>query len=67
MIGYLANSVGPMAQIIIEDVLEEMEIRGDRVPKNQAAQLISAVAEEIPEPDQQVEFKKTMVALLAAK
>jgi len=63
--GHLANFVGPMAQIIIEDVLADLDISGNQVPKHLAAQFVSTVAEEIPEPEQQVQFKKTMVAILS--
>ncbi len=57
----LSQAVGPMAQIIIEDTVAEMELKMSEIPGHQAAELISNIAREVPEENNQIEFKKTMI------
>jgi len=60
----LSQAVGPMAQILIEDTVAEMELKMSEIPEHQAAELISNIALEIPEENNQIEFKKTMIEIL---
>ncbi|MFZ0242408.1 MAG: hypothetical protein WAL90_12245 [Desulfobacterales bacterium] len=60
----LSRSVGPMAQILIEDVLLDMKLSPEAIPKNQAAELIGALAMEIPDEDGRIQFKKAMLELM---
>ncbi len=60
----LSRTVGPMAQILLEDVLLDMKLSPDAIPKNQAAELIGALSMEIPDEDGRMQFKKTMVEFM---
>ena len=60
----LSQAVGPMAQILIEDTVAEMELKMFEIPGHQAAELISNIAQEIPEENNQIEFKKTMIEIM---
>ncbi|MFZ0610605.1 MAG: hypothetical protein WAM73_00045 [Desulfobacterales bacterium] len=60
----LSRTVGPMAQILMEDVLLDMKLSPEAIPKNQAAELIGALAMEIPDEDGRMQFKKSMVEFM---
>ena len=60
----LSQAVGPMAHIIIEDTVAEMELKMSEIPGHQAAELISNIAREVPEENNQIEFKKTMIKIM---
>ena len=57
----LRLAVGPMADVIIEDALLDMEVTSSNFPVHMAAGLIYNLAEEIPRENQRTEFQKTMV------
>jgi DNA-binding MarR family transcriptional regulator len=60
----LARVIGPMAEILIDEVLAEMSIRSSRIPADQAAEIINRLAREIPEEHSQIQFKKLMIPIL---
>ena len=60
----LSQAIGPMAQILIEDTVAEMELKMSEIPEHQAAELISNIAQEVPEENNQIEFKKTMIEIM---
>jgi hypothetical protein len=60
----LSQAVGPMARILIEDTVAEMELKMSEIPRHQVAELISNVAREVPEENNQIEFKKTMIEIM---
>jgi len=60
----LSKVIGPMAQILIEDTVNEMELKMSEIPGHQAAELVSNIAREVPEENDQIEFKKTMIEIM---
>ncbi len=60
----LSQAIGPMAQIFIEDTVAEMELKMSEIPWHQAAELISNIAREVPEKNNQIEFKKAMIEIM---
>ena len=60
----LSRAIGPMAEILIEDMAEEMEIGPSAIPVNQAAELIAHLSLEVPDEDNRMQFKKSMLAIL---
>jgi len=60
----LSRAIGPMAEILIEDMAAEMEIDPVAIPVNQAAELIAHLALEVPDEENQIQFKKSMLAIL---
>ena len=60
----LSRAIGPMAEILIEDLAAEMEIDPSAIPVSQAAELITHLALEIPDDENRMQFKKSMLAIL---
>ena len=63
----LSKAIGPIADILIEEVASEMEIKGPGIPVHQAAEMIAALSHEIPDADKRIEFKKSMMDILNKK
>ena len=64
---HLSRAVGPMAQIILEDAMSDLNLSGKEIPRDQAAELISILAVEIPDEEVRMQFKKAMLPLIKAK
>ena len=60
----LSKAIGPMAEILIEDLAGEMQINPSDIPTNQAAELINNLSLEIPDESRRIEFKKSMIQVL---
>ena len=60
----LSKVIGPMSEILIEDVVAEMELKTSEIPVNQAAELINNISLEIPDEKDRIEFKKSMLNIL---
>ena len=60
----LSQAVGPMAEIIIEDVATDMNLSAGEIPQGQAAEFIGSLAMEIPDEESSVQFKKAMLELI---
>ncbi len=60
----LSLAIGPMAEILIEDMAEEMEIDPEAIPVHQAAELIAHLSLEVPDEENRMQFKKAMLAIL---
>jgi predicted ArsR family transcriptional regulator len=57
----LTRSVGPMAPLLIEEAAADLQLNVNRITRDQAAELIRLVSEEIPDPDSSTQFKKDML------
>ena len=64
MIRQLANAMGPIAQVVFEDEIEQFGGDPAKIPKNHAAELITRLANEIPRKEKRLEFQQAMVARL---
>jgi hypothetical protein len=60
----LSRVVGPMAEILIDDVMAEMSISPSHIPADEAAEIINRLALEIPDELSQIQFKKSMIPIL---
>ena len=60
----LSRAIGPMAEILIADVMEEMDLDSAKIPVNHAAELITQLSLEVPDGESQIQFKKSMLAIL---
>jgi hypothetical protein len=60
----LSKSIGPIAEILIDDVIAGMKLKTNEIPANQAAELISNVSVEIPDEKGRIDFKKSMLSIL---
>ena len=61
---HLSKAIGPMAEFLIEDTVADMDMSISKIPKDQAAELISTLALEIPEEDNRIQFEKSMLELI---
>ena len=53
----LSESVGPMGQILMEDILDEMGLQIDRIPVNAAPDFVKNIAREIPQEENRTLFE----------
>lgn len=60
----LSKAIGPIAEILIEDLTADMQLNPSAIPVNQAAELIAQLSKEIPGEENQMQFKKSMLAVL---
>jgi hypothetical protein len=60
----LSRAIGPMAEILIEDMAADMELTPSEIPVNQAAELIANLSREVPDEGNRMQFKKSMLAIL---
>jgi DNA-binding transcriptional ArsR family regulator len=60
----LSKAIGPMAEILIADVTEEMELDPARIPVNLAAEMITRLSLEVPDEENQIQFKRSMINIL---
>jgi len=63
----LSMAIGPMAEILIEEVVSEMELTAPEITLHQAAELITTLSHEIPDANKRIEFKKSMMDILNKK
>jgi hypothetical protein len=61
---HLSRAIGPMAEILIADVMEEMDLDSAKIPVNHAAELITQLSLEVSDGESQIQFKKSMLAIL---
>jgi len=64
MISQLANAMGPIAEVVFEDEIQDFGGDPTKIPKNRAAELITRPANEIPREEKRLEFQQAMVARL---
>ncbi len=60
----LSRVIGPMAEILLEDWVAEMNINPASIPLDLAAELVNHLALEIPEESGRLQFKKSMIPIL---
>lgn len=60
----LSKAIGPMAEILIADMAAESDLNPASIPVNQAADLIARLALEVPDEENQMQFKKSMIEVL---
>ena len=57
----MARAVGPMAEVLIEETLDEMRLSISRIPAHLGAELVGNLARQIPREERRIEFQKTMI------
>ena len=53
----LSEAVGPMGEILIEDILDEMGLQIDRIPVDAAPDFVRNIAREIPQEEKRTLFE----------
>ncbi len=57
----LARAIGPLATVIIEDVIAALGEKPDSFPRERLAELVEQVSEEIREPNKRLRFQQVML------
>lgn len=60
----LSIAMGPMAEILIEDEIQEMGVQRNEIPTHMAAELVDTLAREILREEKKVEFQQAMLKKL---
>lgn len=60
----LIKAIGPIGEFLIEDVAEDMGLPLDQIPIHKAPELISELAQEIPEEESRLMFKRAVISML---
>ena len=60
----LSKAIGPMSEILIADVIEDMALDPAGIPVKHAAEMITQLSLEIPDGENQIQFKKSMLTIL---
>jgi DNA-binding MarR family transcriptional regulator len=60
----LTRAIGPMAQIVLEEAVAEMNLDPAGIPLDQAAELVSHLALEIPDEENRTLFRKALIPLI---
>ncbi len=61
---HLAVAMGPMAEILIEDEIQFMEVGRNEIPAHRGAELVDVLAREIPRDEKRIQFQQTMLKVL---
>jgi len=56
----LSEAVGPMGEILIEDIMDEMGLQIDRIPVDAASDFIRNIAREIPQEENRTLFENVV-------
>lgn len=56
----LSEAIGPMGEILIEDILDEMGLQIDRIPVDAAPDFARNIAREIPQVENRTLFEKAV-------
>ncbi len=60
----LLKATGPIADALLDDILEDMRLAADRIPATEAPDLVNALSREIPDEQRRLAFIRTMLAAL---
>jgi len=67
LVSELSIAIGPLAQVILEDGLEDLGLTQQTFPTHRAAELINLLAHEIQREEKRTAFKQSMVKLIKQK
>ena len=60
----VAGALGPLAEIIIDDAVEDLGFTRATFPRDAVASLAERISGEIREPEKRVRFQQTMLQML---
>jgi hypothetical protein len=59
--GQLSIAMGPIAEVLIEDELQEMGLDPVNIPRHRAAELVDLLARQIPREEKRIEFQQALL------
>lgn len=57
----LSIAMGPIAEVLIDDEIQDFGIENNKIPKHRAAELVDNLARQIPRDEKRVAFQQAMV------
>lgn len=60
----LARAMGPIAETLFDDVLDDLRLPANRIPKSKGPELVEMLAQEIPDDRRRIAFIKAMLPRL---
>ena len=63
----LSLATGPIAEVMIEDVLHELGMEPTKAPKRRAAEIVDALSRQIPRDENRRAFQQVMVTRIREK
>ncbi|MCD6295994.1 MAG: hypothetical protein J7M30_02450 [Deltaproteobacteria bacterium] len=57
----LSLATGPIADVLIEDAVDDMGFAPGRIPRHRAAELIDILARQIPREEKRIAFQQAMI------
>jgi hypothetical protein len=67
LIAELSLAIGPLAEVIVEDGVEDLGYSLQNFPTHRAAELVNLLSQEIQRDEKKSEFKQNMVQKIKAK
>lgn len=61
---YLVKAVGPMGEVLFDDIADELGLDSAEIPVNRASELVESLAEEIPDEATKQTFKNRLLQLV---
>jgi len=61
LITTLSEAVGPMGEIVIQDIMDEMGLQIDRIPVDAASDFVRNIAREIPQEENRILFEDVLL------
>jgi len=61
LITKLSEAVGPMGEIVIQDIMDEMGLQIDRIPVDAASDFVRNIAREIPQEENRILFEDVLL------
>ncbi len=61
LITKLREAVGPMGEIVIEDIMDEMGLQIDRIPVDAVSDFVRNIAREIPQEENRILFEDAVL------
>ena len=57
----LSFATGPIAELLIEDAVEDMGLKLEKIPRHRAAELTDLLARQIPREEKKTQFQQAML------
>lgn len=62
----LVQALGPIAEFVIEDVMDDMSLSMESIPVHRAADLVGRVGQQIPDPEARKKFEVALLKTIPA-
>ncbi|MBW1997266.1 MAG: hypothetical protein JRJ29_04790, partial [Deltaproteobacteria bacterium] len=54
-------AVGPIADILIEDALQELGIEPEKIPRRRVSEVVESLSQQIPRDENRIDFEEAMI------